>query len=230
MFYYAHKYVILNDIKGVSNIINLKHLFFNESGTFNFTLITSIVSIITLIVVIKKNKADLTNDVRKKKIDDITLLTAEFLTNVYKISNITKTICNLIGEDGKNFVNAQKNLANPKVADWYEQPFKLTKEFDEVRMQIILQQFKLDALLFEDDEFNTEINNELHKITSSVEKMYGVLMRYGGFENWDVSQSLEIREQINNLLNTEHSVQIAVFLHKIKQFNNSEWKKLKKGK
>lgn len=57
MFYYAHKYVILNDIKGVSNIINLKHLFFNESGTFNFTLITSIVSIITLIVVIKKKQS-----------------------------------------------------------------------------------------------------------------------------------------------------------------------------
>ncbi|RIN29117.1 hypothetical protein BU063_12625 [Staphylococcus succinus] len=214
----------------MSNIIILNYLFFNKSGTFNFNLITSIVSIITLIVVIKKNKADLTNDGRKKKIDDITIITAELLTNVYKISNITKTIVNLIGEDGKNFVNARKNLADSKVADWYEQPFKLTKEFDEVRMQIILQQFKLDALLFEDDEFNTEINNELHKITSSVEKMYKVLMRYGGFEKWDVSQSLEIQEQINNLLNTEYSVQTAVFLHKIKQFNNSEWKKLKKGK
>ena len=217
-------------MKGVSNIFFLFYLFFNKSGTFNFNLITSIVSIITLIVVIKKNKADLTNNGRKKKIDDITLITAELLTNVYKISNITKTIVNLIGEDGKNFVNARKNLADPKVADWYEQPFKLTKEFDEVRMQIILQQFKLDALLFEDDEFNTEINNELHKIISSVEKMYKILRSYGGFEKWDVSQSLEIQEQINNLLNTEHSVQIAVFLHKIKQFNNSEWKKLKNGK
>ena len=106
-------------MKGVSNIFILNHLFFNKSGTFNFNLITSIVSIITLIVVIKKNKADLTNNGRKKKIDDITLITAELLTNVYKISNITKTIVNLIGEDGKNFVNARKNLADPKVADWY---------------------------------------------------------------------------------------------------------------
>jgi len=214
----------------VSNIFILEHLFLNKSGTFNFNLITSIISIITLIVVIKKNKADLTNDGRKKKIDDIALITAELLTNVYKISNITKTIVNLIGKDGKGFVNARKNLADPKIVSWYEQPFRLTKEFDEVRMQIILQQFKLDALLFEDDQFNIEINNELHKITSSVEKMYKTLMKHGGFEKWDVSQSLEIQEQIKNLLDTEHSLQIANFLHKIKQFNNSEWKKLKKGK